>query len=61
MADSNRQYIATSLVGGMGQRKQKLDTLSQQTGQRNWGGIFDLIYRKKKERERAVADLTAEM
>lgn len=37
----------------MGKRKQRLD----QMGGQNTGGMFDIIFKKRKEREKAVRDI----
>lgn len=58
MPDENRMAIAKSMTGGrnniidrnMAARKQKLDA----KGGNMMGGLFDLIYRKRKERESAL-------
>lgn len=45
----------------MDYRKGRLDNISDSSKERYWGGIFDLIFRSKRERENAMRGIEDQM
>lgn len=58
----DRKGIAQSLIGSfMDKRKKKYEAQSAKTGERRTGGMLDIIYKKKKEREKMMSDISGMM
>lgn len=55
MAD--RKGIMVSLIPTLEKRGKRLKQIEQSKNKPQSGGMFDFIYKKKKEREKAIADI----
>ena len=56
MPNDNRYSLARSLAKAPGAIDSKMKSRNERLGTGKTGGMFDIIYRKKKERERSMKE-----